>query len=126
MRLGRAWRPLLAVFGATPARSFVEVGRESVRFRFGPGFDQTIPREEIEEATLAHWPAIGGIGWRLWIGAHGGVVGLIGSLRDVVEVSLEDPRKVRVLGIPFTTRRIYVSLEDPERFVEELRAPGRG
>lgn len=112
-----ALRPVLALFGGTEHGSYVDVGPMAVRFRFGPLFDEEIPRSELARARRARWPWYGGIGWRL---SAGGVVGLIGALQGVVELELREPRRVRVIGIPWRCRRIFVSLEDPSAFLAEL------
>ncbi|PTL76120.1 hypothetical protein [Vitiosangium sp. GDMCC 1.1324] len=116
MKLG-AWSPLLTLFGGTPSRSYVEVAPDSVTFRFG-AFVARIPLADVSGASRAHWPLLGGIGWRIGPGA----VGLIGSLQNVVEVTLRQPHRVRVMGIPVKARRVFVSLEDPEAFLADLAA----
>jgi hypothetical protein len=117
MKLG-AWRPLLAVFGGTRPRSYVDVEPDTVTFRFGT-FEARIPRADVSGASRAHWPVLGGIGWRI----GPGVVALIGSLQNVVEVRLRQPHRVSVLWIPVKARRVFVSLEDPEAFLADL-GPG--
>ncbi len=64
------WLPTLILFGATPARSFVEVVRDSVRFRFGPLFTEEIPLHAIRDVRRTSWSLLGGIGWRLGWGAR--------------------------------------------------------
>ena len=111
-----AWKPLLLLFGATRAKSHVDVSDGTVTFRFG-FFETTIPKEEIESARRARWPAFRGIGWK--IGGRG-TLGLVGSLKGVVEVHLRCPRPIRVLLVPFKMQRVFVSLEEPEAFLTEL------
>lgn len=120
MRLDPPWRPLLALFGGTPGRSFVELTPKTVRFRFGWAFDRTLAHAEIAGAQRVRWPLWWGIGWRL---APGGTVGLIGSRRGVVAVRLRHPRWMRLLFIPWRCHRICVSLEDPDGFVRALNPP---
>jgi hypothetical protein len=117
IRRNLLWSPLLIALGGTARDSFVEVEPGRVRFRFGWGFDQTIGREQIVDAYRTGWPLIAGIGWRI----GGGCVGLIGSRTGVVEVVLREPRRARVVGLPYTFRRIAVSLEDPEGFLAQIR-----
>lgn len=111
------WAPLLAVLGGTRGASYVEVGDDGVRVRFGPGFDLTVERRDIADAYRRAWPLLGGVGWRI----GGKTVGLIGSYAGVVEVELREVRRARVFGLPYSFRRIAVSLEDPEGFLDELR-----
>jgi len=65
MRLDLLWRPLLALFGGTPGRAYVEVTPSTVRFRFGWLFDVTLPRPEIIDTQPVKWPWWLGIGWRI-------------------------------------------------------------
>jgi hypothetical protein len=118
MRLGPVSRPLLALFGGTPAGSFVDVGPEDVRFRFGFAFDQCIPHDQITGVAPVKHSWWMGIGWRL----GPSVVALIGDSAGVVEVRLRESRRVRPLGIPWRYQRLRVSLQDPESFMNELRA----
>lgn len=116
MKLG-AWRPLLTVLGGTHHRSYVEVERDTVTFRFG-AFEARIPRADVSGASRAHWPLLDGIGWRI----GPGTVGLIGSLQNVVEVRLQQPHRMSVFLIPVKARRVFVSLEDPQAFLTDLGA----
>lgn len=113
------FRPLLTALGGTGEASYVDVGPTTVRFRFGLLFDEEVPRVALARVRRGRWPWYGGIGWRL---GAGGAVGLIGSLDGVVEIELREPRRVRLLGIPWRCRRIFVSLEDPAGFLRELGA----
>lgn len=114
IRLGR-WKPMLALFGATRERSYVDLRPSALRIRFGP-FMELIPFDEIASASLTRWPALGGIGWR--IGPD--YVGLIGSLEGVVELTLHSRRRAVVLFLPWRYTRISISFEDPEAFLAEL------
>lgn len=114
MRLGPWWRPLLLMGGATPAASYLELDDETLTVRYGRLFRHTIPRGDVEDAVETQWPPLCGIGWRV---DFRGRFGLIGSLGGVVEIRLRTPIRVwRVL----TSRRLAVSLEEPERFLQAL------
>jgi hypothetical protein len=114
MRLDPWWRPLLLIGGATPGTSHLELDDETLSVRFGRLFNHTVPRNDIEDATQTSWPPWYGIGWRTDLR---GRIGLIGSLGGVVEIKLGRPIRVwRVL----TCRRLAVSLEEPERFLDAL------
>jgi hypothetical protein len=119
MRLDPVWRPLLALFGGTPGNAFVEIGGQSVRFRFGWTFDETVPLARIAGARRTTWPFWAGIGWRI---ASRGRIGLIGSREGVVEVRFRPPRRIRLLFIPWRCRGIAVSLQNPDGFIDALRA----
>jgi len=114
IKLGK-WYPLLALLGATRSRSYVDIEDGAVTFRLG-AWQMTVPDEDLEEASMAHWPWYGGIGWRM----GPGTVGLIGSLDNVVKVKLSNPRKTRMMFIPVMVERLFVSLEDAEAFLDEL------
>jgi hypothetical protein len=120
MRLGPVWRPLLALFGGTPGDSFVDVGPEEVRFRFGFTFDQRIPRAQITGVVPVKHSWWMGIGWKI----GPGVVALIGDSAGVVEVRLRESRRVRLLGIPWRYQRLRVSLQEPDSFISEIRTRG--
>ncbi|WP_375769234.1 hypothetical protein NR798_47455 [Archangium gephyra] len=115
MKLG-AWYPLLALFGGTRSRSYVEVEPDSVTFRFG-SFEARVPRADVSGTARVPWPLYRGIGWRLGSDA----VGLIGSLQNVVEVRLRQPHRMSVI-VPVMARRVFVSLADPDAFLAELGA----
>jgi hypothetical protein len=114
IRVDPWWRPLLLAGGATRDNSYVEVTDDRVSFRFGFFFRRAFSRDEIEGASLRHWPIWMGVGWRSNLR---GVIGLIGSYRGVVEVRLKGRSRVWAL---FPCDRIAASLEDPEGFIEAL------
>ena len=114
MRIDPWWCPLLLVGGATPGNSYVELSDDALTARFGWLFRSIVPRSDIEAAVPRRWPLWYGVGWRTNLC---GLVGLIGSYRGVVEIRLRAP--VRVWGL-FTLRRLAVSLEEPQRFLDSL------
>lgn len=111
IRVDPIWRPLLFFGGATQGNSFVEVGPESLYFNFGFIFHHKISRSDIKAVFARSWPIWYGIGWRSNLR---GVVGLVGSYENVVEVRLKSRKRAWFL---FPMDRIGVSLEDPEGFV---------
>jgi hypothetical protein len=90
-----------------------------VTFHFGYLFNHTEDRDDIREVKSRLWPWWAGIGWRSNLR---GLVGLVGSYRNVVEVSFES--RSRAWGI-LPMNRIAVSLEDPEGFMEALSPPAK-
>ena len=114
------WAPLLLLFGATPGRSYVELADDRLVARFGWLFHYSFPLADIEGAGRRSWPLLYGIGWRTNLF---GVIGLIGSHRNVVEVRLKRRRWVWML-LPLSCNRLAVSLEDPEAFLEALGKVG--
>ena len=115
IRIDPVWRPLLLAGGATRENSYAELTDAGVRFRFGLLFDRLIPYEDVKAVFGRSWPFLYGIGWRSNLR---GVIGLIGSYHDVVEVRLKG-RARRAWGV-FPMDRLGVSLEEPERFAYEL------
>jgi hypothetical protein len=119
MRVDPIWRPLLLVGGATPGNSYVEVDAESVHFRFGPLFGLTVARANIASAAGRSWPLWSGIGWR----GFGGFIALIGSTDGVVEMRLSEGVRTRLLvPWPWAVKRIAVSLEDAQGFIDAVGA----
>lgn len=117
MRLSSLGKPILALFGGIQSQSYVDVIAGSIRFKFG-FYDLSLSTSEISGVESTTIPLIAGLGWKL---GFGGSVGLIGSQKGVVKVSLREPKHIRMLLIPFTARSIYVSLQDPEGFIAELQ-----
>jgi hypothetical protein len=115
MRIDPIWRLPLLAGGAFPANSYAELTGRGLRLRFGCPFDRTIPYDEIKDVFTRSWPLLYGIGWRSNLR---GVIGLIGSYENVVEVRLK--RRTRA-WLVFPCDRIGVSLEDPAGFIAALR-----
>ena len=113
MKLGR-WSPLLRLFTAKPANSYIEVQEERLICSFGTA-TQTIPRADVVSVIASNWPWYHGIGWRM------GPMSLchIGSLIGIVEIRLSSVRKSEGL---LKTRydRFFVSLEEPEAFIDAM------
>jgi hypothetical protein len=114
------WVPLLLLFGGTPGRSYVELTDDRLVARFGWLFHHSFPLIDIEGAGRRSWPLLYGIGWRTNLF---GVIGLIGSRGNVVEVRLKRRRWVWML-LPLSCNRLAVSLEDQEAFLEALGKVG--
>jgi hypothetical protein len=115
MKIDPAWRPLVLVGGATRRNSYVDVTPEAVTWHFGYAFNHTEDRDDITEVKSRGWPWWMGVGWRTNLR---GLVGLIGSYDNIVEVAFEG--QSRAWGF-FPLNRIAVSLEDPEGFMSALQ-----
>lgn len=115
MQIDRIWAPAVLVGGATHSNSYVEVTPEAVTFHFGYLFNHTASRDDIREVKARSWPWWMGIGWRSNLR---GLVAIVGSYRNVVEVSFES--RSRAWGI-LPMNRIAISVEDPEGFIEALK-----
>ena len=111
------WRPLLFLFGATAARSYLEVDRERLVARFS-WYRLELTRAQIVAVEPGRWPWWGGIGWRM----SRGRLGLIGATAPVLCVRLASPHRTRLLGIPLNLRELYVSVDDPAAVRAALEA----
>ena len=119
MRIDKLWAPGLLAGGATRSNSYVEVTPEAVTFQFGYIFNHTESRDDIRDVKARSWPWWMGIGWRSNLR---GLFGLVGSYRNVVEVSFADASKAWGM-LPMD--RIAISVEDPEGFMKALKPPAR-
>lgn len=110
-------KPLLAAFGGTRDRSYVEFEPNALHIRFGWLFDERIPYERIASAERVHWPFIGGLGWRT---NFVDTVALVGSYDNVVRLRLAPAVHVRMMA-RMDCESLYVSVEDVDAFLAELR-----
>ena len=113
MQLSPFWLPLLTLFGATPSRSFVEIDGSTLRAKFG-FFYHTFPLDDIESAVQRNWPLLFGIGWRT---NFVGLVGLVGSRKNVVEIKFRSRHRVNMVIPRLRCDRLAVSLKDPKAFL---------
>jgi hypothetical protein len=110
-------KPLLWLFGGTDERSYVEIDGDSVHVRFGFLFDERVPLTNIVEAERQHWPLLSGIGWRTNLIDS---VALVGSYSNVVRLEIA-PRKWMKVLFPVRVKYLYVSVDDPDAFVSEIK-----
>jgi hypothetical protein len=80
-------------------------------------FDERIPLDNIETAEEATWPRWVGVGPRA---NFRGAVGLIGSLDNIVKLTLKEPIDVRLFVFPVRCERLYLSLVHPDHFLAGL------
>ena len=116
MHLSPFWLPLLTLFGATPSRSFVEIDGSTLWARFG-FFHHAFPLDDIEGARERNWPLLFGLGWRT---NFVGLVGLIGSYKNVVEIKFRSKHRVNMVIPRLPCNRLTVSLKDPKVFLAHL------
>ncbi len=125
-RIPLVWAPLLrpigALVGGLPSRSWVEVGPDRLIASFGPLAYAEVPRSAIREAAIRPWRWWYGYGIR-WYGW--GAAGFVGRSQGVVELTLDPPVEVRAV-LRRTVRRLALSPEDPRRLLALLgvAAPG--
>ncbi|HUG15386.1 MAG TPA: hypothetical protein VMM78_10240 [Thermomicrobiales bacterium] len=108
--------PVLALFGATASRSYIQIDPDTVTVRFG-WYRIVIPREHIASADVDTWPWFGGYGWRTDFRRK---LGLIGALDPIVRIHLAEPRRARLLGIPIRYQELYVSVDSPGALLAAL------
>ena len=113
-------RVLMIPFGVSRRRAFAQLHDGELHVRFGPMFDERIPLDNIEAAEVSRWPRSAGVGPRT---DFRGRVGLVGSYSNIVRLTLKEPMAVHLFVLPVACRKLYMSLEDPEAFVQEIRKP---
>ncbi len=112
---------LMIPFGVTRRRAYAQVQGGELSIRFGPMFDERISLRNIEAAEISRWPRWAGVGPRT---NFRGAVGLVGSYRNVVRLTLKKPIDVHLYFLPTSCRRLYLTLEHPDRFLEAIgKAP---
>ena len=114
----RLWQPLLLLFGGTRGRSYLEIDSETLTARFGWAFRYRFPLGDIEDATLVRrlpWYNYS-VGWHSDL--HGGIL-LVGAYKNLVEIRFRRRRWVWML-LPFPCKRLVVSLEEPQAFLDAL------
>lgn len=116
IRIDLIWRPFMLFLAATPANSYVEIDGNDIHLRFGRAFQQTIARDNVIGAAPLPWSFMNGLGVR----AGGQIFGLIGSTGGVVELQLRDSVVMRFAAWPWAVRRIAISLEDPQGFIDAV------
>lgn len=110
-------KPLLWLFGGTDARSYVEIEGDHVRIRFGFLFDERIPIANITKVDRQHWPALAGLGWRTNLIDS---IAVVGSYSNVVRLEISPRMWMKVL-LPVRVEFLYVSVDNPDAFVAEIR-----
>lgn len=117
---------LLMPLGVSRRQAMIQLRDGKMRVEFGPMFDETFDLEAVEGVETASWPVWAGIGPRMNLR---GAVGLVGAYRNIVRVRFKEAQRVRLFVVPVSCRRLYVSLEDAQGFmdaVEEHLAARRG
>lgn len=113
------WVWALALIGALPSTSYVELGPSELVVRLGL-FRYRLDRR----ALVAAGPLTGS--WWYGIGIHTDFRGLLivnGSLAGLVELRLDPPKSTWLLCFPIRVRRLAVSLADPAAFLAALGLP---
>jgi hypothetical protein len=114
------WRVLMTVLALGPRRSGLELDEREVVIVMGWAFQAHIPRAGVVSA--ARQPRR-----RLSIGVHGwrGDWLVNGSGHGIVLLEIDPPAAARAVGVHVRLRRLSVSLESPDAFLDELRPAAR-
>jgi hypothetical protein len=96
--------------------NLLELGVDRIVVRFGPGFRAEVRRDLIAGVRVVRppkWRGIGAHGWRGdWlVNARWG---------DAVELTLSEPVRGHVLGVPVKVRKLTVVVDDPAAVVAQL------
>lgn len=114
--------PMAWSFGGGPNRTVVEVTDGALQVRMGNWFSAAIPRSSIQRVQRIHDYRAAGLPHPGW-GVHNDLRGLwrvTGSLQNLVVLDLEPPVRGHTLGFPIHIRRLMLSLEDPDAFVNAV------
>ena len=116
IRIDPWWQPLLALFGATRSRSYVEMENDRLAVRFG------LFRYRVDRGRVADAQQVKGRWW-IGIGCHTDILrwlAINGSLNGMVELRIQPAQWLWLLFIPVHCSQLYVSLEDPDAFLRAL------
>jgi len=110
-------KPLLWLFGGTDALSYVEIEDNTLHVRFGFLFNEQLPVDKIVSVERQKWPIIGGLGWRTNLIDE---IALVGSYSNVVRLRFSPRIPLRLLR-RMNVESLYISVEDPDAFIAEIR-----
>lgn len=116
MRYNRFSRPLFTALGLGPGRSGVVVDETTLEVSMGYAFKGRVPRTTIRSASYRKGPILdcGVHGWR-------GTWRVNGAWTELVDIEVDPPVKVTIMGIPMTLRRLTISPERPQELVAALQ-----
>lgn len=99
--------------------SFVAVAPERTRIRFVSFIDHVFDNRDIVEVRLRNWELWRGLGVRL---TFSGDVGLVSAWGTCVELTFREPVRIWLIPrlIPYRTRRLVLSIRNPEKLVERF------
>jgi hypothetical protein len=121
IRVNAELRWLLFLFGVRDGARYVQVEADAILVHF-EFFRCRLPRTSLVAARRAPKRWYYGIGWHLDF--SGGMM-VNGSRADLVELELDPPVPLWLIGIPTRCRWFFVSLEQPDEFIAALGTPAR-
>jgi hypothetical protein len=108
-------RVVLALVGVPASQAYIERDGDTVRVRLGWSFVTTFPVGAIESVAPATRRTVS-------LGAHGfgGRVLVNGAWWPLAVITLREPVRARLAGIPISVRELTVSVEDPDALRADL------
>ncbi len=112
LRYERWFLPFSVPLGMGPKRSEVVIDGNTLRVKFGWGFQADIPLSSITKAEpnndrVTSW---GAHGWRgRWL--------VNGSSKGIVELTIDPPARASTIGVPIKLRSLCVSVTDPDALI---------
>ena len=116
IHFGRFNRVFMGALGLTPRRSYADIDGDTLRVRMGWAFRADLHRRAVTGAQRHDryvWSGWGVHGWRGWWLVNG-------SGHKIVKVHIDPPARARVLGLPVKLRELWISLDDPDGFLQAL------
>ena len=116
IRYERWFLPFSVPLGLGPKRSEIGIIGDTLRVKFGWGFDSEIPLSSVTSAQHNNERVLG------W-GVHGfrGRWLVNGSSKGIVELQIDPPAKASVMGVPIKLRTLWVSVTDPDALIEACK-----
>ena len=118
IHFGRFNTVFMGALGLTRRRSYAELDGETdtLRVRMSWGFRADVHRRAItgsERHGKYVWSGWGVHGWRGWWLVNG-------SGHTIVKIHIDPPARARVLGLPVKLRELWISLDDPDGFLDAI------
>ncbi|HTP22821.1 MAG TPA: hypothetical protein VMJ65_24660 [Solirubrobacteraceae bacterium] len=119
----------MTVLGAGPDVSRVKVSPATVDIRLGWAFHATIPREAVASVRplnggLSDLHGLLGVSVLRGVNFWRGTTLVNGAGTGLVEITLDQPKQVRLGPLRARMRRLIVSAEDPSGLVAALKPSG--
>jgi len=110
--------PAFTIFGATRAKSYVELIQDGLHVRFGFLFNHSLDLSVMGSVEHSQWPWYLGLGCRI---GTGGRFAVVGSTKNVVRIAFKEPQEIPALfSWKYKTQFFYLSLEQPDEFIQVL------
>ena len=115
---GTLIKPLVLPFGVKHTTSWVELSEDKLHICMGLLFNYKLDISKMESASRGKWPLLYGLGVRIGPAKKFGV---LLSTKNVVAITFKDLEPIPAIGtITKKTKHFYLSLEEPDVFVQKL------